>query len=48
MEKLETLLMQIISYSGDCKSLCIEAMNSFRDEDFNQAASLLEEAEKVC
>ena len=46
MEKLETLLMQMISYSGDCKSLCIEAMNSFRDEDFNQAASLLEEAEK--
>ena len=45
MEKLETLLMQMISYSGDCKSLCIEAMNSFRDEDFNQAASLLEEAE---
>ena len=42
MEKLETLLMQMISYSGDCKSLCIEAMNSFRDE----AASLLEEAEK--
>lgn len=46
MENLETLLMQMISYSGDCKSLCIEAMNSFRDEDFNQAASLLEEAEK--
>ena len=32
MEDIETLLMQIISYSGDCKSSCIEALDLFKEK----------------
>lgn len=44
MEDIETLLMQIISYSGDCKSSCIEALDLFKEEDYSQANSKLESA----
>ena len=44
MEDIETLLMQNISYSGDCKSSCIEALDLFKEEDYSQANSKLESA----
>ena len=33
MEELEISLMQIISYSGEARSLCFEALQSYRDGD---------------
>lgn len=44
MEDIETLLMQIISYSGDCKSSCIEALDLFKEEDYSQVNSKLKSA----
>ena len=44
MEDIETLLMQIISYSGDCKSSCIEALDLFKEEEYSQANSKLDSA----
>ena len=33
MEELEISLMQIISYSGEARSLCFEALQSYRDSE---------------
>ena len=43
MEDMETVLMQIISYSGDCKSSCFEAMDCFQKGDHEQANKLLDQ-----
>lgn len=43
MEDIETVLMQIISYSGDCKSSCFEAMDCFQKGDHEQANKLLDQ-----
>lgn len=39
MEDMETVLMQIISYSGDCKSSCFEAMDCFQKVIMNKLIS---------
>lgn len=43
MEDMETVLMQIISYSGDCNSSCFEAMDCFQKGDHEQANKLLDQ-----
>lgn len=46
MEELEISLMQIISYSGEARSLCFEALENYREGKKNTGLSLYKDAEE--
>ena len=46
MEELEISLMQIISYSGEARSLCFEALQSYRDGDKEAGRKQYKDAEE--
>lgn len=46
MDQLELDLMQIISYSGDAKSLCFEALKKIRTNKKEEGLQLLDQAEE--
>ncbi|MFH5835861.1 PTS lactose/cellobiose transporter subunit IIA [Proteiniclasticum sp. C24MP] len=41
MEDLEVIIMQLITYAGDARSLAIEAIRMARKSDFHKADDLL-------
>ena len=42
---MENIIFSLISYSGEARSLCMEAMAKAREGDFNGAKEMLKEAE---
>ena len=46
MEELEISLMQIISYSGEARSLCFEALENYREGKKNTGLNLYKDAEE--
>lgn len=46
MEEMEISLMQIISYSGEARSLCFEALESYREGKKNTGMKQYKEAEE--
>ncbi len=46
MEELYTTAMELISYSGNARSLAMEALQACRDGNIDQARDLLKECEE--
>lgn len=44
MEDIEIMLMQLISYSGEAKALCFEAIESYKAKNTEEGSQKFEEA----